>query len=167
MSHDKISAAARKRMAETGESYTAARRAVIREYAADQHRQFFALKYRKTGMDRLGAWTDTVLGGGPGLSGVTVSADEISVRVPGFTLAIPRESVQAAERTDRNLHGTSGVHGGRGEWLVNGAPDGLVDITISPPAYTERSLATLLRRVAVRRLTVSLVDPEGFISAVS
>ncbi len=38
MSHDKISAAARQRMAETGESYAAARRAVIREHqAAGEH----------------------------------------------------------------------------------------------------------------------------------
>jgi hypothetical protein len=34
MSHDKIKAAARKRMAETGESYAAARREVIREFQA-------------------------------------------------------------------------------------------------------------------------------------
>ena len=32
MSHDKIRAAARERMAQTGEPYAAARRAVIREY---------------------------------------------------------------------------------------------------------------------------------------
>ena len=32
MSHDKISAAARQRMADTGEPYAAARRAVIREH---------------------------------------------------------------------------------------------------------------------------------------
>ena len=34
MSHDKISAAARRRMAETDEPYAAARRAVIREHQA-------------------------------------------------------------------------------------------------------------------------------------
>jgi hypothetical protein len=34
MSHDKIRAAARKRMAETGEPYAAARRAVVREHQA-------------------------------------------------------------------------------------------------------------------------------------
>jgi hypothetical protein len=167
MSHDKISAAARKRMAETGEPYAAARRAVIGEHAADQHRQFFELKYRKAGLDRLGAWTDTVLGGGPGLSGVAVGADRIQVRVPGFTLDIPRESLQSAERSSRNLHGTTGVHGGRGKWLVNGAPDGLVELSISPPAYTTRSLATLYMRAAVRSLTLSLVDPDGFINAVT
>ena len=34
MSHDKIKSAARRRMAETGESYAAARREVIREFQA-------------------------------------------------------------------------------------------------------------------------------------
>jgi NADH:ubiquinone oxidoreductase subunit len=34
MAHDKIKAAARRRMAETGESYVAARREVIREFRA-------------------------------------------------------------------------------------------------------------------------------------
>ena len=34
MAHDKIKAAARRRMAETGESYAAARREVIREFRA-------------------------------------------------------------------------------------------------------------------------------------
>jgi hypothetical protein len=170
MSHDKISAAARKRMAETGEPYAAARRAVISEHAARTRatgRQFFELKYRNAGLDRLGLWTDRFLGGGPGLSGVTVGADEIQVQVPGFTLEIPRESVQSAARSFRNLHGTTGVHRGRGKWLVNGAPDGLVDITISPPCFTGRSLGTLYARAAVRLLTLSLVDPDGFISAIS
>ena len=34
MAHDKIKAAARRRMAQTGESYTTARREVIREFRA-------------------------------------------------------------------------------------------------------------------------------------
>ena len=34
MAHDKIKAAARRRMAKTGESYAAARRGVIREFGA-------------------------------------------------------------------------------------------------------------------------------------
>jgi len=38
MSHDKIKAAARKRMAQTGESYASARREVIKEYQATQRR---------------------------------------------------------------------------------------------------------------------------------
>jgi hypothetical protein len=168
MSHDKISAAARKRMAETGEPYAAARRAVINEYQSSAAgRRWFELKYRMAGLDRLGALTDTVLGGGPGLSGVTITAHELQVRVPGFTLDIPRGSVQSVSRSYRDLHGTTGVHGGRGRWLVNGAPDDLVELTISPPCYSGRSLATLFRRAAVRSLTVSLVDSDGFVAAVT
>lgn len=168
MSHDKISAAARRRMAETGEPYAAARRAVISEHrsrpAADG--RLFELKYRVAGLDRFGAVLDTVFGGGPGLSGLTVTGDEIQVRVPGFTLDVPLTSVRSVRRTYRNLHGTSGVHGGKGKWLVNGAPDGLVELTISPPCYTARSLATLLQRAGVTSLTVSLTDPDGFIAAI-
>jgi hypothetical protein len=40
MSHDKIKAAARKRMATTGESYAVARREVIKEHAAAEAGQF-------------------------------------------------------------------------------------------------------------------------------
>jgi hypothetical protein len=166
MSHDKISEAARKRMAETGEPYAAARRAVINEHA-EPGRRWFELKYRKAGLDRVGAFLDTMLGGGPGVSGVAVTADEIQVRVPGFTLDIPRASLRSASRSDRNLHGTTGVHGGKGKWLVNGAPDGLVELAISPPAYTGRSLATLYQRAGVTSLTVSLVNPGGFVAAVT
>ena len=36
MSHDKVKAAARKRMAKTGESYATARREVIKDYKAAQ-----------------------------------------------------------------------------------------------------------------------------------
>jgi hypothetical protein len=38
MSHDQIKAAARQRMAQTGESYSTARREVIKEYKAAQRR---------------------------------------------------------------------------------------------------------------------------------
>ena len=205
MSHDKISAAARERMARTGEPYAAARRAVIREHDAasrvtesspgttnmydttgnmhdttttqgtagaqdtttTQGRQFFELKYRNEGLDRIGLVMDTIAGGGPGRSGAEVDANQIRIRVPGFNLDIPRECVQSAERSFANLHGTSGVHGGRGKWLVNGAQDGLVELTLAPPCYTSRSLATLARRAPVRSLTLSLVDPDGFINQVS
>ena len=205
MSHDKISAAARERMARTGEPYAAARRAVIREHDAasrvtesspgttnmydttgnmhdttttqgtagaqdtttTQGRQFFELKYRNEGLDRIGLVMDTIAGGGPGRSGAEVDANQIRIRVPGFNLDIPRECVQSAERSFANLHGTSGVHGGRGKWLVNGAQDGLVELILAPPCYTSRSLATLARRAPVRSLTLSLVDPDGFINQVS
>jgi hypothetical protein len=69
MSHDKISVAARRRMADTGEPYAAARRAVIREHQAGAgagdgaapEPRWFAISYRERGLDRMTAWLDTLL----------------------------------------------------------------------------------------------------------
>jgi hypothetical protein len=61
MSHDKIKAAARKRMAETGESYAAARREVIREFQAAGNDaptggpERFAISYKDMGRFPVGA----------------------------------------------------------------------------------------------------------------
>jgi hypothetical protein len=64
MAHDKIKAAARRRMAETGESYAAARREVIREFrAASNHPagepERFAISYDDMGP--ISTWADTLL----------------------------------------------------------------------------------------------------------
>jgi hypothetical protein len=40
-----------------------------------------------------------------------------------------------------------------------------VEIEIDPPCHTERCLSTLFRRMEVKELIVSLVDPDGFIAA--
>jgi hypothetical protein len=49
--------------------------------------------------------------------------------------------------------------------MVNGSADGLVELAIEPPCYTERGLSTLFRKVKVNSLTLSLVDPDGFVAA--
>jgi hypothetical protein len=173
MSHDKIGAAARRRMAQTGEPYTAARRAVIGEHQAVARSEdppgeprWFAISYRERGLDRLTAWSDTLLfRSGPGVAGVEIGADEIRVRMGSFKLDIPRSSVRAVWRSSSDVHGTTGVHGGRGRWLVNGAPDGLVELAIEPPCYLAPGIDTLFRRAKVDRLIVSLADPDGFIAA--
>ena len=68
MSHDKIRAAARKRMAETGEPYATARREVIKDHqeagAPSSGANWFAISY--SDMDRFSLWMDTLMGGGPG-----------------------------------------------------------------------------------------------------
>jgi hypothetical protein len=143
MSHDKIRAATRQRMAETGEPYATARRAVIRDYQLD-----------------------TLLGSGPGSSGVAVDSGELRVRMGDFKLSVPRSSVRYAGRSRASTHGSTGVHGGRGRWLVNGSASGLVELTIEPPCYIGRGLSTMFRRERVRSLTLSMVDPDGFIAAV-
>jgi hypothetical protein len=172
MSHDKISAAARRRMAATGESYAAARRAVISEHQAARARsappgsQWFAISYSDAWEGRLTAGLDHLLfRAGPGVSGAEVDPGQIRVRMADFQLDIPRASVRAVRRSSARVGGTAGVHGGRGRWLVNGSPDGLVEIAIDPPVRTGRSLSTLFFRERVTLLIMSLVDPDGFITA--
>jgi hypothetical protein len=169
MSHDKIRAAARKRMAETGEPYATARREVIKNYqeagaAPSSGARWFALDY--SDMGRISLWTDTLLGGGPGRAGVQFDSTMLRVLVPGFHLDIPRASVRSATRSARRIRGTYGVHGSRGRWLVNGSYNGLVELTIEPPCYLPRQPSTLFRKLKVSSLTISLVDPDGFIAAV-
>ena len=168
MSHDKIRAAARKRMAETGEPYAAARREVIKNHqdagpAASSSARWFALDYGDTG--RVSLWTDTRQGGGPGRGGVVLDSAALRVLVPGFRLDIPRASVQSATRSALRTRST-GVHGSRGRWLVNGSYRGLVELTIEPPCYTPRQPSTLFRKMKVSSLTIGLIDPDGFVAAI-
>ena len=170
MAHDKIKAAARKRMAETGETYAAARREVIREFRAARNSdpagepEWFAISYKD--MDPISTWADTLLGGGPAGGRIEVGAGELRLRMADFKVDVPRASVRRAARSSHQTRGTIGVHAKGGSWLANGSADGLVEIEIDPPCRTERSLSTLFRRMKVTELIVSLVDPDGFIAAV-
>jgi hypothetical protein len=170
MAHDKIKAAARRRMAQTGESYSTARRAVIREFQAAERGQpagdpeRFAISY--TDMDPISKWADTRLGGGPAGGRVELDADQLRLRMADFKVDVPRASIRRVARSALKTRGTIGVHATRGRWLANGSAHGLVAIEIDPPVRTERSLSTLFRRMKVTELVVSLVDPDGFIAAV-
>ncbi len=173
MSHDKTRAAARKRMAQTGEPYATARREVIKNHqeadagpgvAPSSGARFFALDYSDMGPVSL--WTDTRHGGGPGRGGVVLDSTMLRVLVPGFRLDVPRASIRSASRSARSVRGTYGVHGRRGRWLVNGSYTGLVELAIDPPCYTPRQPTTLFLKSKVSSLTISLVDPDGFIAAV-
>jgi hypothetical protein len=172
MSHDKIRDAARKRMAETGEPYAAARREVIREHrrTGDQSSppdpRWFAISFRNAGLDRITFWMDTVLGGGPGRSGVEVGHGELRVRMADFKLTVPRGSIRSVTRSRARLRGTTGVHARRGRLLVNGSAEGLVELAIDPPCHTGRTLNTMFVNEKVSSLILSLVDPDGFIAAV-
>jgi hypothetical protein len=175
MSHDKIKAAARRRMAATGESYAAARRHVIGEFreAGSENGgigtsigepQRFAISY--DGMDRVSRWADTLLGGGPEGGRVEIHADELRLRMADFHVDVPRASVREVALSSFRTKGTIGVHARRGVWLANGSASGLVEVKIDPPCQTERRLSSLFRRMEVNALVVSLVDPDGFIAAV-
>lgn len=170
MSHDKIKAAARKRMAETGEPYATARREVIKDYqqagagASSSSAAWFAIDY--SDMGRFSLRSSGLQDQGPGRGGVELDSTMLRVRMADFHLDIPRSSVQSAARSARSVRGTIGVHGGRGRWLVNGSYNGLVELAIEPPYYTPRQPSTLFLRSKVSSLTISLVDPDGFIAAV-
>jgi hypothetical protein len=170
-------------MAETGEPYAAARREVIREHQAGAgdtaaggaapgvevplpEPRWFAISYRERGLDRMTAWLDTFLfRAGPGVSGVEIGPAEVRVRMGSFRLGIPRDSVRSVRRSGARIGGATGVHGGRGRWLVNGSPDGLVELALDPPSELAPGIDTLFRREKVDLLIVSLVDPDGFIAA--
>lgn len=172
MTHDKIKAAARKRMAETGESYATARREVIKNYqqaesgagASSSGARWFALDDSDIG--RVTRWLDRVRGKDSGYGGVEVGTDVLRVRALDFRLDIPRGSVRSVARSDRQTRGTIGVHSRRGNWLVNGSHENLVELAIEPPIYPPRQPNTLFLTMRVNSLTISLVDPDGFIAAV-
>jgi len=186
MSHDKIRAATRKRMTETGEPYAAARRAVIKEHqatggqnppppivgqASPAGAKWFAISYSDSWSGRLSESMDRLLfRAGRGVSGVEVDAGQIRVRMGSFKLDIPRGSVRSVQRSHAKVGATTGVHahGGRGGWLVNGSAEGLVELAIDPPSNVAPSIDTLfgLGPSRVNQLTVSLDDPDGFIAAV-
>lgn len=96
-----------------------------------------------------------------------VDAGEIRVRMGSFKLDIPRSSIRSVQRSRAKAGQTSGVHGRRGRWLVNGSAEGLVEPVIDPPCYISPSIDTLFGRgpSQVNQLTVSMDDPDGFIAA--
>src|SRR6202020_3298299 len=103
MAHDKIKAAARRRMAETGESYAAARREVIREFRAASNSdparepEWFAISYKDMGP--ISTWADTLLGGGPAGGRIEVGDGEVRLRMADFKVDVPRTSVRRAARS--------------------------------------------------------------------
>jgi hypothetical protein len=112
------------------------------------------------------AWPAAAEATGPPAGPVAADSDQIRIRMGSFRLDILRGSVRSASRSRARLRGTTGVHGGRGRWLVNGSADGLVELAIEPPRYLDRGLSTLFRKEKASSLTLSLVDPDGFIAAV-
>ena len=104
----------------------------------------------------------SVLAAGPRFSSVELEDDWLRVRMgPSFHADIPRSSIKGARRHS-GLVGGIGVHGWRGQWLVNGGIRGVVAVDIDPPAKAK----VLGFPVRLRTLWVSLKEPEAFIAAV-
>jgi hypothetical protein len=89
-----------------------------------------------------------------------LEVDEIEVRSKmgwAFRATFPRSSVQSVQAYV-GVPGGIGVHGFRGRWLVNGAASGIVSIELEPIAMAR----VMGFPVKLRRLSVSLDDPERF-----
>jgi hypothetical protein len=162
MTHDKIKAAARKRMAETGEPYATARREVIRAHYTPAEAPPPVTKWFAIDCSELGRFS----GKGAEHSGVQVDSDVLRVRMADFHMDVPRTSVRSVANSPMQTRGTIGVHVRRGQWILNGSHSGLVEITIEPPCYPPRQRSTLFLRMQANSLIVSLLDPDGFIAAV-
>jgi hypothetical protein len=110
---------------------------------------------------RYGLWRPllSVVGMGPKFSGVEVGDDVVTVRMGlGFTARLPRGSITASHRTE-NIWWAIGVHGWRGDWLVNGSVGGLVALDISP----KQRARVLCMPIRLHHLIVGVQDPEGLV----
>ena len=105
----------------------------------------------------------SVLGMGSRFSSVAIDGAHVRVRMGwSFQADIPRSSITGAEASTGFVGGI-GVHGGRGQWLVNGAANGLVTIHIDPPARG-RVLGVPVR---LRTLRVSVESPEELLAVLA
>jgi len=95
-----------------------------------------------------------------------VELDDDTVRVRlgwGFSASIPRSTITGAGRGPDVRGITAGAHGWRGRWLVNGSREGIVRLDVDPPARAW----TLGFPLRLRRLDVSLENPDGFLAALA
>ncbi|HTQ18277.1 hypothetical protein [Mycobacterium sp.] len=101
------------------------------------------------------------LGVGPKNSELRVEAGNLHVKMGwAFTADIPLASITKAEPSNDRVYST-GVHGLGSRWLVNGSRNGLVALTIEPPATAK----VWRKSVTLGKLLLSVTDPDAFIAA--
>jgi hypothetical protein len=119
--------------------------------------QWFPLRYG-TGSKHL----LNLLASGPDRSGVVVNDAEVGIAMGrSFSGRAARGTVTSARALNETVL-SRGVHGWRGDWLVNGARDGLVEMRFDPPMKAR----VLAFPVNVRRLRISVDDPGGLVEAI-
>jgi hypothetical protein len=106
----------------------------------------------------------TVLGIRRRQSAVEVADDEVAVRMAwAFRARIPRGHVSAV-RPHPRVRFAVGVHAARrGDWIVNGSTDGIVELRLVPPARAH----TMGIPVRLRRLRVSVEQPAELVAALA
>ena len=104
-----------------------------------------------------------LLRSGPAQSGIALDHRELAITMGwSFDGRAPRAAVTSARALTETVI-SRGVHGWRGDWLVNGAGDGLVEILFEPPL----SGHVLMVPVRVRRLRVAVDDQAGLVDALT
>ena len=114
---------------------------------------------------RFGAFSKVVLellASGPARSGIAIDDANVAFAMGrSFGGRAPRGSITyVAPCSGGTLN--RGVHGWRGDWLVNGAGDRLVELRFEP-AMKARVLGF---PVHVRRLRIAVDDPAGLVAAI-
>jgi hypothetical protein len=92
---------------------------------------------------------------------VEVSPTELTVHMGAAFRARVHRSAVLSVGTDHERVLGWGVHGWRGEWLVNGSSSGLVRIEFDPPGRAR----TLGWPVHLHVLRVAVDDPDGLVRA--
>jgi hypothetical protein len=120
--------------------------------------RWFTLRY-----GRYSRYLLKLVASGPERSGIAVDAREVAITMGRcFDGRASREAVTSAQA----LSGTvvsRGAHGWRGDWLVNGAGDRLVEIRFEPPMQGH----VLMVPVRVRRLRISVDEPQALVAALA
>jgi hypothetical protein len=103
----------------------------------------------------------TLLGMGPALSGVDVEVEHVRVRMGwAFRATVPRTAIRSVAQAS-GFRLAWGVHGWRGDWLVNGSLAGRVRLELDP-AQRARVVGVPVR---LRSLEVSVEQPDGLVAA--
>lgn len=106
-------------------------------------------------------WLLTLFGSGPRHSRVTLTDDQVEVRLGlAFRGSVPRSTIRSLTRHRGRVWGW-GAHGWRGRWLVNGSSKGIVVLHIDPPGRGR----VMGFPVRTRELAVSLEEPDAFAAA--
>lgn len=94
--------------------------------------------------------------------GVEVDGEVLRIRFGyAFSATVPVASVTATPYDGVVL--SRGVHGWRGDWLVNTTGSDLVELRLDPPQRAK----VLGVPVRLTRLRLSLADPEAFLAVLS
>jgi len=103
-----------------------------------------------------------LIASGPERSGIALDDEDVALAMgPSFSGRAPRTSLTSAQPLAETVL-NRGVHGWRGDWLVNGAGDGLVELRFEPPMQAH----VLGLPVRVRRLRIAVDDPAGVVEAI-